>query len=398
MGRRNATVRSAKQAEEAARRQAARDRVFGPPTEEMIRFRKDPGIIVFDEVWWRDHYYWLLESGYMLRSRYHPDWTSPWPEGDPDWSTYEEAQRPPRLDIMDATRTADGAYVVLKRIRVEPYGSRELEITQYLSSEPLASDPRNHSVRLLETLQAPKDPALHILVLPLLRPFDDPEFETFGEIIAFFSQMFEVLLNFIRLVSVDYSRTILYSQGLQFLHEHGVAHRDCTRLNIMMNADNLYLDQWHPPVKYYFIDYGLSTQHKPGEIPLEFPVHGADKTVPENQDQSNNFESRCNPFPTDIYTLGNLIRRYFMKKYYGFGFMDTLVVDMVENDPSKRPQIDEVVDRFAKIRDSFPIWRLRNRPIPRKEFMVVTLWKESAHLARTILLLIDHKSAIPDLP
>jgi hypothetical protein len=31
-----------------------------------------------------------------------------------------------------------------------------------------------------------------VLVMPLLRMYDDPPFETFGEAIAFFRQMFEV--------------------------------------------------------------------------------------------------------------------------------------------------------------------------------------------------------------
>jgi hypothetical protein len=61
---------------------------------------------------------------------------------------------------------------------------------QYLSSEPLSLDPRNHCVQLLEVLDVPGDDQL--LVTPLLRPFDSPTFDTFGEAIDCFRQLFEV--------------------------------------------------------------------------------------------------------------------------------------------------------------------------------------------------------------
>jgi hypothetical protein len=36
---------------------------------------------------------------------------------------------------------------------------------------------------------------------------------------------------------------------------------------------------------------------------------GGDKTAPEHQ----NGDTPCNPFPTDVYYLGNLVRGYYMK-------------------------------------------------------------------------------------
>lgn len=64
-----------------------------------------------------------------------------------------------------------------------------------MSSEPLASDPRNHCVPIFDVLDVPAtetDRAERLLVMPLLRRFDDPSFETFGEAMAFFVQMIEV--------------------------------------------------------------------------------------------------------------------------------------------------------------------------------------------------------------
>jgi hypothetical protein len=63
------------------------------------------------------------------------------------------------------------------------------------------------------------------------------------------------------------------------------------------------------PVKYYLTDFGISRRYEPDTIPLEDPIWGGDKTVPEFQTSD---EPR-NPFPTDIYYLGNLIREDFLK-------------------------------------------------------------------------------------
>jgi hypothetical protein len=103
---------------------------------------------------------------------------------------------------------------------------------------------------------------------------------------------------------------------------------DCMDLNVMMDATPLYPTPYHPcvpamrrdfkgkvkhrtrtqhPVKYYFIDFGISRRYAPDAVPLEDPIRGGDKTVPEFQ----NSDEPQNPFPTDVYYLGNLIREDF---------------------------------------------------------------------------------------
>ena len=76
------------------------------------------------------------------------------------------------------------------------------------------------------------------------------------------------------------------AQGLAFLHEHNVAHRDCTSRNLMMDGRDLFPDGWHPQasyrlpdgkylmkdenpsrtavggVRYYFVDFGISTMNE----------------------------------------------------------------------------------------------------------------------------------------
>ncbi|KAA1477313.1 hypothetical protein DENSPDRAFT_828677 [Dentipellis sp. KUC8613] len=380
--------------------EARRERVFGPLTEEQRRFAEDPGIVGYSEIWWRDHYEFFSQRGYTLRSRFHPQWTPPWRGTGRPYDKYEEGQRTLRAPILDATRNADGAFVTLKKLNMSQGRStmQEVEINQYLSSEPLASDSRNRCAHALDIFPSPDNPQIYVMVMQTLRPFDNPAFTTFGEVVAFFTQAFE---------------------GLQFLHEHKIAHRDCCGHNIMMDATPMYPEPWHPvklsmrrdwkgkakhytrterPVKYYYIDFGLSQHWKEGTTstwpPLTLPVHGVDKTAPEHR--KDKYDTPCNPFATDIYYLGNLVRRFFMQKYYGFGFMKELVADMVQDDPSKRPGINEVVTRFAKIRESLHSWKLRSRTIPRKEWKIVTLWRYPPHIARTIRFVVTRTPAIPD--
>ena len=92
---------------------------------------------------------------------------------------------------MDAVRNADDRAVTFKRIKksVHPH---EVEIGQYLSSPPLNADPLNHCCPILDVLQDPHDEDIHFIVMPFLRFYNFPDFETVGEVIEFLRQSFEV--------------------------------------------------------------------------------------------------------------------------------------------------------------------------------------------------------------
>ena len=93
--------------------------------------------------------------------------------------------------IMDAKRISDGSFVTLKTIEtnVHPF---EVAIGHFLSSEQIASDPRNQCVRILDTLQDPIQPDVTTIVMPYLRKFNKPPFQTFGEAISCFRQLIQV--------------------------------------------------------------------------------------------------------------------------------------------------------------------------------------------------------------
>ncbi|KIK71987.1 hypothetical protein PAXRUDRAFT_181501, partial [Paxillus rubicundulus Ve08.2h10] len=284
------------------------------------------------EVWWRNEFEWLKVRGYLLRPRYSPAWTPSWKNSSKDWFEHEDSRNLQAGHIIDATRLSDGRFVTLKRINKSehPY---EVDIGLYFASESLSSQPANHCVPFYEVLALDDDDTL-IIVMPLLRIYTNPAFDTFGETVECFRQLFE---------------------GLRFMHQHHVAHRDCMSRNLMFDPSDLYPDSFHPmetslrrdysgpakhltrtqrPPKYYFIDFGLSRRYDPSDTdPREEPIWGGDKEVPEFQHSND----PCNPFPTDIFYIGNAIKKDFIQAKRGFGFMQPLIADMVHADPAKRP-------------------------------------------------------------
>ncbi|KAJ6478647.1 kinase-like domain-containing protein [Mycena vitilis] len=353
------------------------------------------------EVFWYNHRDWLKSKGYVLRPRYQEGWKASWTLGNGKRkfsNRYEDGALHMRVSIMDATRVEDGAFVVLKKINTKdhPY---EVKIGTYFSEQPQRSDPENHCVPILEVLQSPHRSKIQIIVMPLLQRFDKPRFDSIGETIAFFRQIFI---------------------GLRYMHRHGVAHRDCARYNIMMDGSPLYSTPMHPvdntmkrdwsgrvshksraehPVKYYLTDFGISRHYRPEALPtVEAPILGADKSVPEFQIKNNEDPPDCDPFPTDVYYLGNLLREDFTEggpyvlQKIGFEFMNQLVTDMVNTDPSKRPTMEEVVDRFEDLVRGMSNWKLRSQVAKKQHFrFLYTL----SHCMLTVRLIAGRKPAIP---
>ncbi|KAH7889164.1 kinase-like domain-containing protein [Phlebopus sp. FC_14] len=296
----------------------------------------------YSELKWSNEYNDFKERGYTFRPRYHPQWT---PSERRDvlidiWRGDRVIQANPYC--LDAAR-ADGTPVYIKKVDRGKHPT-EAEIAQFLSSPGLLSNSHNHTVHVLDSFAHKTEPKVQYLVMPLLRPFDDPPFTTIKESIEFVHQTL---------------------QGLAFMHEHNVAHRDCSAQNIMMDARDLYPNGWHPMapwltsdgtnwvtpqknrcdvnIRYFFIDFGLSTRFAPGE---KREVVGAKCSVyvPELS-----CDICYDPFKLDVYLLGNVFDEHICKPYIDVSFLEPLVKDMTAFNPNDRPTAKEALKRWQDI-------------------------------------------------
>jgi hypothetical protein len=106
---------------------------------------------------------------------------------------------------------------------------------------------------------------------------------------------------------------------------------DLRSLNIMMDARGMYPEGWHfthldytedfkplnsiftrteRPPKYYWIDFGVSATYDRSKPTVDAICGGGDKNPPEHQNRAT--MKTADPFPTDIFYLGNLFQEHFL--------------------------------------------------------------------------------------
>ncbi|KAI0700985.1 kinase-like domain-containing protein [Cerioporus squamosus] len=344
------------------------------------RTRKGVYKLLSSEVKWRDRQPELQRRGYTLRRRYQKDWEPSWLGTNVDPNFCEDSVLLMKSQVIDATRT-DGALVAIKSV---PGGGHEVEIAQYLTS---LRHPENHCVPVLDAFPDPLFPGRSLLVMPYLRPFNDPEFTAVGDAIDFVSQMLE---------------------GLAFMHAHYVVHRDIASLNVMMDASSLYPQGHHPvqrnysadmidevkplsrtdhPVRYYYVDFGLSERFSPGDSSLVVGDVGRDAEVPELSSTVP-----YDGYKADIYALGNLFFNELVQKYNNVDFLIELIEPMKQRDPAARPSASDLVSQFKDIRNrqspSSYRWRLGSKSEPAYERMfndtVAVAWEGLSQLRRLV--------------
>ncbi|KAH9888344.1 kinase-like domain-containing protein [Cubamyces lactineus] len=312
------------------------------------------------EVPWKDRYEYLLKKRYKLRARYHPKWKPSWTGTNLDPDFCEDSVVLNNPDVIDATRQTDGQLVAIKTIKK---GSQELQISRFLSS---VQHDANHCVPMIDVLDDPLDPTISLMVMQYLRPWDDPELTMVGDVVDFVSQMLE---------------------GLAFLHNQRVAHRDIAPPNVMMDGRSLYPQGHHPiwrdrspdaiedlvplhrmdhPVKYFYVDFGLSVRFAPGSSTLVVGDVGRDAEVPELSSTIP-----YDGFKADIYALGNLFDKELAQKYHGLEFLRSLIDVMKRQQPPLRPTADELVEMFQKTKKTLTPsgirWRLGSKSEPAYE-------------------------------
>jgi len=306
---------------------------------------------------WRDRYFYLKQCGYTLRPRYHPDWTPSWLGTGLPADIFEDCIMSSEGQVLDAVRTVDNYRVSIK---VVSRTSEETKIAQLLTSKEMLSHPHNHCVPILDVLPDPLSPSHALLVMIYLRSFYDPDFELVEEVVDFVRQTLE---------------------GLSFIHSQRVAHRDCGTLNIMMDGRLLYPDDHHPqrtqltpdgsrlarhfsrterPVRYYYIDWGLSSHFEEGESPYVLGAKCADRDAPE---LSNEYP--YNAYMLDVFLLGHMYDMDLVQVYHGLDFLEPLILAMTHQQPERRPTADSALRMFFDIRRNMSRsqlpWRLRKR-------------------------------------
>ncbi|KAF8884878.1 hypothetical protein CPB84DRAFT_1775315 [Gymnopilus junonius] len=279
---------------------------------------------------------------------------------------------------MDAVRISDGTKVVLKTVNIY----EDVPILQYLNSPELASDPRNKTVPLLDVIALPDGSDMALIVTPILHPFNSTVSQ-----FRYVSEVIDALDQFI--------------QGLVFMHEHRVAHRDACYYNLMIDptkicpggfhfaANDLQEDFKKPskwlerrfvsPVKYYFIDFEMSEQLPSGpDTRLSLGIVGQDRTVPEMS-----MTIPYDPFKVDVFQLGGVIPE-LIKRYEGLEFLLPLSNSMRRRDPEARltaaeahDMLQEMVSSLTEADLSRRIWLRVYSPRVRKriEFPPKPLWQ-----------------------
>ncbi|GBE85432.1 hypothetical protein SCP_0706190 [Sparassis crispa] len=284
--------------------------------------------------------------------------------------------------VIDATRREDGVLVSIKTVERD---SEEVRIASYLSRPEVSSHHLNHCVHVLDIFPDPFDHNAAFMVMPYLRPFNNPEFGAIGEVTEFVRQTLE---------------------GLCFLHGQGVAHRDCAAANIMMDGTPLYPQGHHPvrresspdgiyllsplsridhPVRYYLIDFGISSLFGKGESPYVVGRKGRDKELPELSD-----DVPYDAYKVDIFILGNLFKKDFLQKYYGLEFLGPLVKAMTARDPAHRPDAEVALSIYHDIRRGLDPSLLRWRLRPRDESAPERILYDSVAVAREGIYRLKH--------
>ncbi|KAH9935121.1 kinase-like domain-containing protein [Epithele typhae] len=291
----------------------------------------------------------LHARGYSLRTRYIPGWQPSWIGTNRRALYCEDSICTIIPSVMDATRQEDGQLVAIKTVSE----SQELKIAQFLTS---LDEPRNHCVSVLDVFPDSLEPGITLMVMPYLRPYNNPPMATIGELFAFIDQTLE---------------------GLSFLHSHRVAHRDVAPSNIMMDASALFPEGHHPvrlqatpdavydakyhprtgrPVRYLYIDFDCATVFDDGKPSMVLGVIGRDREVPELSDLVP-----YDAFKVDIYALGNMYFKEFFITHKHMEFLQPMIDHMKQHDPSARPSIEEVIRQWGAIRSnnkSRSSWRL----------------------------------------
>ncbi|EJD48789.1 hypothetical protein AURDEDRAFT_162250 [Auricularia subglabra TFB-10046 SS5] len=232
--------------------------------------------------------------------------------------------------------------------------------------------------QLFDPFAHPDIPEGVFLVTPWLAGFDYVPLARVGEVVEMHRQLIECLC---------------------FLHRHGVAHRDCTGLNIMQDIRDCFNGRRTHPIQacysediqtisgrdpevmptFYLIDFGVSSRHEGPGPHLVTGVISRDRTAPELSTTVP-----YNPFKLDIYLLGNHILQTYLGRYSNLEFLRPVLRFMAHANPGSRPTAEEsLLALNEEIRNVSSVqlrWRLQERD----ETLLNVVFDDGGHLIREV--------------
>ncbi|KAK0442214.1 kinase-like domain-containing protein [Armillaria borealis] len=334
------------------------------------------------EMFWVKHQPFLASEGYMLRPRYHPNWTPSWirKDGTTRWrfrASFEDEHSLLTPRVLDAVRMKDGVKVVIRITRTD---TASLSMAKRLCS---SDKPRNHTVPILEVIPIPDDEDQRVfMVMPMLKLFHEPEFHCRPYPSP---TLFDILIDF-------------YLQGLVFMHSLNVAHGDVSPLNFLMDSAKVCPKGYHyvsetsydgihwslpvrpryriGPIQYYIIDFESAQEYPAGK---ETALTTRNLRCGIRSSPEFSLGEPCNPFKLDVYNAGatffelcEVIFLPILTVLLTLAIRDikdwmtsSLLLDMMSEDPLARPDIEDALrrlDNLVSLNDKLwlrgKIWRL----------------------------------------
>ncbi|TDL22815.1 hypothetical protein BD410DRAFT_747977, partial [Rickenella mellea] len=308
------------------------------------------GTLTPSEEKWRAMQPFLAANGYTLRPRYQPGWVPSWIDRQKlkYYESPEDSYFLRNPSVMDATRF-DKTQVFLKFVRWNS-DSHEVRVIRRLNGAELRRDPRNHCIELLDILYPDNFPEYCLLVMPMCTSSSYPKFRRVSETVEFFHQILE---------------------GVAFLHEQNMVHRDICMNNIVTDSKDLFPHGCHPQknslnadctwtsyprkrsqahIRYTFVDFGLSAWY-------ESEKERVPEVAPWGQDRSAPELSRDVPydgFKLDVYCMGNLMRHWVEQTWHNMEYLRPLVEMMTRRGPKDRLSAADALAIFGKIRSQLP--------------------------------------------
>ncbi|CAL1711544.1 unnamed protein product [Somion occarium] len=256
--------------------------------------------------------------------------------------------------ILRIARTADGHDVAIRVIIVNQDGHEQLKFLKRIAAGPLSLLSSNHT-------------------LPMLRVFHYEDI-TFGIFPRTAGCMEEAFGSWPRNSVGDVLDMVLQAlEGLAFIHDLGIAHRDADKSNFLLH--------WYPESlrtmtvaisrpRVYLIDFEVAVDFPP-ECPVQArvsvgPPSGGTITITDKWGRPLPPEVESgrpyNPFKLDVWQLG-----------YGFitfrstiPAIDKILAELVLDDPVARPTSSEALAKLSNVVNSMPPEALLLKPVKLK--------------------------------